>query len=113
MLGAKSKLCGGRDRSILTEQIAQRSTRLSLTLSRSASPPRLLSLEPRVIDRFRYHSRAAMNVYRVTRRSHLDLSNEVQTIILKLLAYCRKNDRAGYDPYNPPDGRLLTAVPIS
>src|SRR5205814_2080979 len=98
--------------SILTEQIAQRSTRLSLTLSRSSSPPRLLSLEPRVIDRFRYHSRAAMNVYRVTRRSHLDMSNEVQAIILKLLAYCRTNDWAGYDPYDALNSRLFEALPF-
>src|SRR2546423_127813 len=112
MSGARSKLCGGRDRSILTEQIAQRSTRLSLTLSRSSSPPRLLSLEPRVIDRFRYHSRAAMNVYRVTRRSRLDMSNEVKAIILKLLAYCRANDWAGYDPYDALNSRALSAVPF-
>jgi len=42
---SKIKACGGRDRSILTSKIAQRSTPIVLTLSRSSSPPRLLSLE--------------------------------------------------------------------
>ena len=53
-----------------------------------------------------------MNVYRVTRRSHLDMSNEVQAIILKLLAYCRANDWAGYDPYDALNSRLFGALPF-
>jgi len=53
-----------------------------------------------------------MNVYRVTRRSHLDMSNEVQAIILKLLAYCRANDWAGYDPYDALNSRLFEALPF-
>ncbi len=53
-----------------------------------------------------------MNVYRVTRRSRLDMSNEVQAIILKLLAYCRANDWAGYDPYDALNSRLFGALPF-
>src|SRR5207253_4764970 len=53
-----------------------------------------------------------MNVYRVTRRSRLDMSNEVEATILKLLAYCRANDWAGYDPYDALNSRLFEALPF-
>jgi len=40
------------------------------------------------------------------------MSNEVQAIILKLLAYCRANDWAGYDPYDALNSRLFEALPF-
>src|ERR671922_2689689 len=55
MFGAKSELCRGNDRSsVLAEQIAQRSKRLFVTLSRSWSP-RLLPIVRTVIDHSEYH----------------------------------------------------------
>src|SRR5437870_10104157 len=53
-----------------------------------------------------------MNVYRVTRRSRLDMSNEVKAIILKLLAYCRANDWAGYDPYDALNSKVFGFLPL-
>jgi hypothetical protein len=37
---------------------------------------------------------------------------EVQTVAQKLLAYCHKNDWAGYDPYDALNSRLLEALPV-
>ena len=37
--------------------------------------------------------------------------SEVKTVTLKLLAYCRANDWAGYDPYDALNSRLFTFLP--
>lgn len=36
----------------------------------------------------------------------------LETVILKLVAYCRANDWAGYDPYDAVNSRLFTALPF-
>jgi hypothetical protein len=37
------------------------------------------------------------------------VENEAEAAVLKLLAYCRANDWAGYDPYDALNSRLFTA----
>jgi predicted glycosyltransferase len=41
-----------------------------------------------------------------------DLSCHVEATARKLLAYCRKNDWAGYDPYDALNSRLFKALPL-
>ena len=41
-----------------------------------------------------------------------DLREEVQETTLKLLDYCKKNDWAGYDPYDALNSKLFTALPF-
>jgi hypothetical protein len=36
----------------------------------------------------------------------------LEKVILKLVAYCRANDWAGYDPYDAVNSRLFTALPF-
>jgi hypothetical protein len=38
--------------------------------------------------------------------------DEVKAALLKLLAYCRAQDWAGYEPYDAPDSRLFSALPF-
>src|SRR2546428_7070372 len=38
--------------------------------------------------------------------------HDAPTATLKLLAYCRANDWAGYDPYDALNSRVLTALPF-
>src|SRR5207249_7528984 len=39
-------------------------------------------------------------------------SREAQAAALKLLAYCRANDWAGYDPYDAVNSQVFTALPF-
>src|SRR5437016_4260017 len=39
-------------------------------------------------------------------------SEDAQAAALKLLAYCRANDWAGYDPYDALNSRVFTALPF-
>lgn len=39
-------------------------------------------------------------------------SMDVKTAARKLLAYCRENDWAGYDPYDALNSRIFTALPV-
>jgi glycosyltransferase involved in cell wall biosynthesis len=38
--------------------------------------------------------------------------DRVRAVAMKLLAYCRKNDWAGYDPYDALNSRLFSALPF-
>src|ERR1700687_5544276 len=40
------------------------------------------------------------------------MENTVETATQKLLAYCRANDWAGYDPYDALNSRIFTALPF-
>lgn len=40
------------------------------------------------------------------------MTNDVEAATLKLVAYCRENDWAGYEPYDAPDSRILGALPF-
>src|SRR2546426_1880502 len=53
------------------------------------------------------HSRSAPQV--TDNRRSLE---DARTATLKLLAYCRANDWAGYDPYDALNSRVLTALPF-
>src|SRR5271166_2463671 len=39
-------------------------------------------------------------------------SNEIKAATLKLLAYCRSNDWAGYEPYDAPNSPLFRVLPF-
>src|ERR1700740_126148 len=39
------------------------------------------------------------------------MNNEIKVAIGKLLAYCKANDWAGYDPYDALNSRILTMLP--
>ena len=41
-----------------------------------------------------------------------DAGSVSERVTLKLLAYCRANDWAGYDPYDALNSRLFTALPF-
>src|SRR5882762_8039977 len=40
------------------------------------------------------------------------MDNHLEAKILKLLAYCRANDWAGYDPYDALNSRVFAALPF-
>jgi len=40
------------------------------------------------------------------------IDNQLETRTLKLLAYCRANDWAGYDPYDALNSRVFAALPF-
>src|ERR1035438_2538792 len=40
------------------------------------------------------------------------MDHELKVATLKLLAYCRQNDWAGYEPYDAPDSRIFLALPF-
>jgi hypothetical protein len=42
----------------------------------------------------------------------MPIDDHLEAKILKLLAHCRANDWAGYDPYDALNGRLFTALPF-
>jgi hypothetical protein len=42
----------------------------------------------------------------------MPIDDHLQAKILKLLAHCRANDWAGYDPYDALNGRVFTALPF-
>jgi hypothetical protein len=42
----------------------------------------------------------------------LMMDNDAEAAILKLLAYCRANDWAGYEPYDAPNSRIFAALPF-
>jgi hypothetical protein len=45
-------------------------------------------------------------------KSILQAENRLSAALQKLLAYCRHNDWAGYDPYDALNSRILKALPI-
>jgi hypothetical protein len=46
------------------------------------------------------------------RHASIPVSQKDQAALLKLLAYCRANDWAGYDPYDALNSRLLNVLPL-
>lgn len=44
--------------------------------------------------------------------NHRDSLGEVETVARKLLAYCRANDWAGYDPYDALNSEIFKALPV-
>jgi len=40
------------------------------------------------------------------------MTEEIQSVTLKLLDYCQSNDWAGYEPYDVLNSRLFTAMPL-
>jgi len=42
----------------------------------------------------------------------MPIDDHLEAKILKLLAHCRANDWAGYDPYDALNGRVFTALPF-
>jgi hypothetical protein len=42
----------------------------------------------------------------------MPIGNHLEASILKLLAYCKANDWAGYDPYDAVNGHVFTALPF-
>jgi hypothetical protein len=44
--------------------------------------------------------------------THTSMNGEVEAAISKLLAYCRANDWAGYDPYDALNSKVFAAVPF-
>src|ERR1035437_9493214 len=40
------------------------------------------------------------------------IDNALEAVLLKLLAYCRTNDWAGYDPYDALNSRVFAALPF-
>src|SRR6202158_4202766 len=40
------------------------------------------------------------------------MDNDAETTILKLVAYCRKNDWAGYDPYDALNSKAFESLPF-
>ena len=44
--------------------------------------------------------------------AHKAISEQAEAATVKLLAYCRANDWAGYDPYDVLNSKILTALPF-
>jgi hypothetical protein len=45
-------------------------------------------------------------------RKPSDLARDLDIVIAKLLAYCQREDWAGYDPYDALNSRLFQAIPL-
>src|SRR5882724_9655954 len=110
MSGRESRRCSGRSSGLeLTEQLVRRLKQLFGTSFPSLNS-RLWSLKRVPID-------VAPNSIRSTKKSDMvatptPMPSEAEAALLKLVAYCRKNNWAGFDPFDALNSRAIERLPL-